>query len=179
MQQRFDTTLIVDGQGTARIEGTVAVPPGRHWAIVLVDDPTLRAAETWEAFIERPSVRSLGAISRDIPTVSVSTTGSFRSPAAGGLFASTSVARGRPLVSLLGACAPDAEEKRRQPSLEGVASSAAAVATEANSKFKMRNCFIALSFPLFGLKAGCRSPAFVLQDTQALFQIRAAQRLAV
>ena len=72
MQQRFDTTLIVDGQGTARIEGTVAVPPGRHWAIVLVDDPTLRAAETWEAFIERPSVRSLGAISRDIPTVSTS-----------------------------------------------------------------------------------------------------------
>jgi len=53
MQQRFDTTLIVDGQGTARIEGTVAVPPGRHRAIVLVDDPTIRAAETWEAFIER------------------------------------------------------------------------------------------------------------------------------
>ena len=53
MQRRFDTAMIVDGQGTARIEGTVAVPPGRHRAIVLVDDPTLRAAETWEAFIDR------------------------------------------------------------------------------------------------------------------------------
>jgi hypothetical protein len=42
-------TLIVDDQGVARSEGPVAVPPGRHRAIVVVDD----TADTWDAFIAR------------------------------------------------------------------------------------------------------------------------------
>lgn len=53
MSQRFDTILIVDKEGGARIEGPVAVPPGRHHVTVLVDDAVPHAIETWDAFIER------------------------------------------------------------------------------------------------------------------------------
>ncbi len=53
MRQRFDTILIVDREGGARIEGPVAVPAGRHHVTVLVDDAVSHAAETWDAFIER------------------------------------------------------------------------------------------------------------------------------
>jgi len=51
MQQRVETTLIVDGQGGARLEGAVAVPPGRHQVIVLVDEAA--PPEAWDAFIAR------------------------------------------------------------------------------------------------------------------------------
>lgn len=51
MQQRVDTTLIVDGDGTAHLEGPATIPPGRHRVIVLVDDA--RPREAWETFIER------------------------------------------------------------------------------------------------------------------------------
>lgn len=53
MRQRFDTTLIVDGQGAARIEGSVPIPPGRHRVIVLVDNAVPPATEPWDAFIGR------------------------------------------------------------------------------------------------------------------------------
>lgn len=51
MQQRVDTTLIVDGDGGAHLEGSVTIPPGRHRVIVLVDDA--RPREAWDAFIEQ------------------------------------------------------------------------------------------------------------------------------
>lgn len=51
MQQRVDTTLIVDGDGGAHLEGPATIPPGRHRVIVLVDDA--RPREAWGAFIEQ------------------------------------------------------------------------------------------------------------------------------
>ena len=58
MQQRFDSTLIVDSQGAAHLEGHVRISPGRHRVVVLVDDaasPATEANESWEDFIKRTS----------------------------------------------------------------------------------------------------------------------------
>ena len=53
MQQRFDTTIIVDGMGVAHIEGSLRVSPGRHRVVVLIDDVILPSDEPWEVFVRK------------------------------------------------------------------------------------------------------------------------------
>jgi hypothetical protein len=58
VQQRFDSTLIVDSQGAAHLEGHIRISPGRHRVVVLVDDtatPAVEVNESWEDFIKRTS----------------------------------------------------------------------------------------------------------------------------
>jgi hypothetical protein len=58
VQQRFDSTLIVDSHGAAHVEGQVRISPGRHRVVVLVDDmasPAVETQESWEDFIMRMS----------------------------------------------------------------------------------------------------------------------------
>lgn len=53
--QSFEATLIVDGQGVARVDQPVALTPGRHRAVVTVDEEesVSSSTEPWSDFIAR------------------------------------------------------------------------------------------------------------------------------
>ncbi len=58
MQQRFDSTLVVDDQGAAHLEGHVRISPGRHRVVVVVNDTTslgVESNEPWTDFVKRTS----------------------------------------------------------------------------------------------------------------------------
>jgi hypothetical protein len=49
----FETTLVVDGQGAAHLDRPPALAPGRHHAVVTIDESASDSTESWSSFIDR------------------------------------------------------------------------------------------------------------------------------